>query len=183
MFMQPISSILYCYGVYQDFFDKMHQDPDILCPIEFNKGLPSLENIHALNDGQFHVIVFDDLMKKIVQSEDMRDLFTMYCHHKNITTIMVSQNPFLKGKHLCTISINTHIHILFRNKRDESQINHLAHQLFQKGSMRTNFLQVVDEELTMDYGYLVMDCTPKMPCDMQVCTNIFPGETTYTWDL
>ena len=183
MFTQPISSILYYYGVYQDFFDKMHQDPNILCPIEFNKGLPSPENVHALNDGQFHMIVLDDVMEKIVQSEDMRDLFTVYYHHKNITTIMVSQNPFPKGKHLHMISINTHIHILFRNKRDESQINHLAHQLFQKGSMRTNFLQVVDEELAMDYGYLVMDCTPKMCHDVQVHTNIFPGETMYTWDL
>ena len=122
-------------------------------------------------------------MEKIVQSEDMKALFTIYCHHKNITTIMVTQNPFLKEKHLHMISINTHIHILFRNKMDESHINHLACQLFWKGSMRTNFLQVVDEEFTMDYGYLVMDCTPKMPHDMQVHTNIFPGETTYMWDL
>ena len=49
--------------------------------------------------------------------------------------------------------------------------------------MRKNFLQVADEELAMDYGYLVMDCTPSMPCDVQVCTNIFPGETTYMWNL
>ena len=168
-FTQSVSSISYCYGVYQDFFNKM--DPNILCPIEFNKGLPSLENIDALDDVQFHMIILDDLMEKIVQLEDMRDLFTMYCHHKNITAIMVYQNPFLKGKHLCMISINTHIHILFRNKRDESQINHLAHQLFQKGNMRKNFIQVVDEELTMDYGYLVMDFTPKMPHNVQVCTN------------
>ena len=64
MFMQPISSILYCYSVYQDFFDKMHHDPDILCPIEFNKGLPFLENVDALDDGWFHMIVLDDLMEK-----------------------------------------------------------------------------------------------------------------------
>ena len=92
MFMQPISSILYCYSVYQDFFNKMCQEPNILCLIEFNKGLPSLENVDALDDGQFHMIILDDLMEKIVQSEDMRDLFTVYCHHKNITTVMVSQN-------------------------------------------------------------------------------------------
>ena len=121
MFTQPVSSILYCYGVYQDFFSKMQHDPDILCPIEFNKGLPSIENINALDNGWFHMIVLDDLMEKIVKSEDMRDLFTMYCHHKNITTIMVSQNPFLKGKHSHMISSNTHIHVLFRNKRDESK--------------------------------------------------------------
>ena len=43
MFTQLVSSILYCYGVYQEFFDKMHHNPDILCPIEFNQGLPSLD--------------------------------------------------------------------------------------------------------------------------------------------
>ena len=116
----PFYTVIVCI---RRFFDKMYQDPDILCHIEFNKGLPSLENINALDNGWFHMIILDDLMEIIVQSEDMRDLFTMYCHHKNITTIMVSQNPFLKGKHLHMISINT-------------QINHLAHQLFQKGSMR-----------------------------------------------
>ena len=60
----------------------------------------------------------------------MKDLFPMQCHHKNITTIMVLQNPFLKGKHSHAIFINMHIYVLFRNKRDESQINILAHQLF-----------------------------------------------------
>ena len=49
--------------------------------------------------------------------------------------------------------------------------------------MRKNFLQVADEELMMDYGYLVMDCTPSMPHDVQVCTNILPWETMYMWDL
>ena len=161
----------------------MHQDPDILSPIEFNKGLPSLEKCRCPWWWAVSHDHFGWSHGKIVQSEDMTDLFTVYCHHKNITAIMVSQNPFLKGKYSCTISINTHIHVLFRNKTDESQINHLACQLFWKGSMRTNFLQVADEELAMHYGYLVMDCTPKMSHNVQVCTNIFPGQTMYTWDL
>ena len=98
----------------------MHSNPNILCPIHFQKGLLSIEDINDIQNGSFHILVLNDLMEKIAQSEDMRDLFSMHCHHKNITAIMVSQNPFLKGKHSHTISINTHIHILFRNKRDES---------------------------------------------------------------
>ena len=31
------------------------------------------------------------------------------------------------------------------------------------------------------YSYMVIDCTPKMPCELKVHTNIFPGEIT--WDL
>ena len=29
MFTQPVASILYCYGVYQDFYNKMHNNPSI----------------------------------------------------------------------------------------------------------------------------------------------------------
>ena len=81
-------------------------------------------------DKCFHIIVLDDLMEKIVKSTDMQELFTKYCHHKNITTIMVSQNAFQKGPNACTISLNTHILILFANKRDELQVSVFAHQLF-----------------------------------------------------
>ena len=39
MFTQPVASILYCYGVYQDFYNKMHDNPSIY------KGLSSQEDI------------------------------------------------------------------------------------------------------------------------------------------
>ena len=69
-------------------------------------------------------------MEKIVKSTEMQELFTKYCHHRNMTAIMVSQNVFQKGPNARTISLNTHIHVLFANKRDEAQISVLAHQLF-----------------------------------------------------
>ena len=37
MFTKPISSILYCYGVYQDYFDEMKT---MTHNIEFHEGLP-----------------------------------------------------------------------------------------------------------------------------------------------
>ena len=101
MFMETVNSILYCYGVYQEFFDSIHEN--ISCPIQFYKGIPSMEGIDRIHNGQFHIIVLDDMMECIVQNEDMAELFTMHCRHKNITAIMVSQNQFLKGKHSCTI--------------------------------------------------------------------------------
>ena len=81
-------------------------------------------------NGEFHIIVLDDLMEKIVKSIEMQELFTKYCHHRNMTAIMASQNVFQKGLNARTISLNTHIHILFSNKRDEAQVSILAHQLF-----------------------------------------------------
>ena len=38
MFTQPISSILYCYGVYQKYYDEMK-----IPNLEFHEGLPYLK--------------------------------------------------------------------------------------------------------------------------------------------
>ena len=79
MFTQPVASILYCYGLYQDFCNKMHDNPSIQAPL--HKGLPSQEDIDNLYDGEFHIIILDDLMEKIVKSTEMQELFTKYCCH------------------------------------------------------------------------------------------------------
>ena len=116
MFTQLVSSILYCYGVYQDYFNKMK-----ISNLEFHKGLPFLEKVQSLKDDNFHIIVVDDLMGYIVKSVETQNLFTKYCHHYNITAIFLTQNIFAQGLCSQTININTHILVLFANKRDESQ--------------------------------------------------------------
>ena len=59
MFTQPVASILYCYGVYQDFYNKMRDNPSIGAPLHFHKGLPLQEDIDNLYDGEFHIIVLE----------------------------------------------------------------------------------------------------------------------------
>lgn len=183
MFTEPVSSILYCYGVYQDFFHTMQTNPSIRPPLRFQHGLPSKEDIDQIHDGRFHIIVLDDLMEKIVKSNDMQELFTKYCHHKNITAIMVSQNAFQRGPNARSISLNTHIHVLFANKRDESQIGTLAHQLYRSKGKKNRFLTVYDEHMMDKYAYIVIDCTPDIPQSIKVRSNIFPGEMTCTYDI
>ena len=64
MLTQPVASIQNCYEVYQDFYNKMHDNPSILAPLHFHKSLSSQEDIDNLYDGEFHIIVLDDLMEK-----------------------------------------------------------------------------------------------------------------------
>ena len=68
-------------------------------------------------------------MAQIVKSVETQNLFTKYCHHYNITAIFLSQNIFTQGPCVRTININTHILIIFANKRDESQALNLGKQL------------------------------------------------------
>lgn len=181
MFTQPVSSILYCYGVYQNFFDDMKSNPKLATKITFKEGMPTREDIDKLNDGNFNVLILDDMMEHIVKSQDMQQLFTKYCHHHNITAIFISQNIFQHGPQARTISLNCHVIVLFANKRDESQIRIFARQIYPTRWRR--FIQVYDQHMNYEYCYLVVDCTPSHPREIKVRSEIFPGEVTYTFDI
>ena len=169
MFTEPVSSVLYCYGVYQTYYDKME-----IPNLELHEGLPSLDKVQSLNDGKFHVIVLDDLMEYIVKSVETQNLFTKYCHHYNITAIFLTQNVFAQGPCSRTISINTHIFVLFANKRDESQAMNLGKQLYPSNSKV--FMEAYEDATSTVHGYLVIDCDPTSPRDLKLRTH-FPRRT------
>ena len=112
MFTEKVKSVLYCYGVHQPFYEKMELDN-----LEFYEGVPTLEMLQNLNDGNFHVVVLDDLMEEIVKSVELQNLFTKYCHHFNISVMFLTQNLFAQGPYARTISLNTHILVLFAKKK------------------------------------------------------------------
>ena len=171
MFTKKVSKVLYCYGVYQDFYDTMLLTiPNIM----FHEGVPNNEDINQLNDGEFNIIILDDLMEKIIKNVDTQNLFTKYCHHYNITTIFVTQNIFAQGPCSRNINLNTHILILFANKRDESQIHILAKQLFPGN--KKGFIEAFEDATEKRFGYLVVDCDPSSPNVFKLRTQIFPGE-------
>ena len=156
MFTESVASVLYCYGVFQDYFNQMK-----IPNIEFHEGLQTLEKVQSLHDGSFHVIVLDDLMEYIVKSIEVQNLFTKYCHHYNITVIFLTQNVFAQGPCARTININTHILVLFANKRDESQAMNLGKQLYPCNSKV--FMDAYEDATSYLHGYLVIDCDPKSP--------------------
>ena len=171
MFTEPVASILYCYGVYQDYFKKFK-----IPNLTFQEGLPSKEQVENLHDGNFHIIVLDDLMEYIIKSLETQNLFTKYCHHYNISAIFITQNIFARGPCARTININTHILVIFANKRDESQAFHLGKQLYPCDSKF--FMKVYEDATSENYGYLVVDCDPKSSKYIKLRTNIFPEEET-----
>ena len=171
MFTKPVSSVLYCYGVFQDYYNEMK-----IPNIEFHEGLPDLDKVKSLNDGKFHVTVLDDLMEHIVKSIHTQNLFTKYCHHFNISAIFLTQNIFAQGPCSRTININTHVLVLFANKRDESQASNLAKQLYP--GFNQVFMETYEDATSKLHGYLVVDCDPKSPRELKLRTDIFPGKQT-----
>ena len=103
----------------------------------------------------------------------VENLFT-YGRHLNLSVVFVSQNLFYTGKKCRTISLNSTYIVVFKNPRDQSQICHLACQMF---SSKPKFLQVAYEDATKDpYRYLFLDFHPNSPEFARVRGNIFPSD-------
>ncbi len=164
--------VLYCYTEWQDKFDAMQ---DSIPNITFHQGLPScsyIEEWSTERDGS--LIILDDLMTSICSSLDMVQLFTVKCHHRNITTLMLNQSLFPTGKYARTLSLNCNYIILFKNYRDSNQVKCLGSQLFpSKGQY---FMDAYEKATHKLYGYLCIDIHPRSDKKYQLRTNILKGE-------
>jgi len=179
MFDRPPTSITYCYSVYQPLYDSMKKTVPV--PITFHEGLLTEKDFDQMTNENFHIIVLDDLMDKIVASKEMMELFTKYCHHKDITAILITQNVFIQGVHSRTISLNSHVFVLFANRRDEQQIMRLARQFYP--TEWKDFMSAYKDATSEPFGYLIIDITPTHPRILQLRTRIFPEEFPFVYSI
>lgn len=164
IFEQTPVKIIWCYNVYQEKF-KEYKDV-----IQFHEGIydiRSLDNIHG-----HKIIVLDDLMHKL--NLEIAEAFTVYSHHLNISVFFITQNIFHQSKHMRSVSLNTQYLLLFGQRRDMSQINVLATQMFPL--QRKEFLKVYKEVTSIPHGYLMCELHPKNTHRVLLRTNILPYE-------
>ena len=90
---------------------------------------------------------------------------------------MVSQNAFQKGPNAHTISLNMHIHILFANKRDKSQVSIFAHQLFHSKRKKKCFLDVYDEHMKNQFVYLPSTALCSFHLKLKYVPTYFPAKS------
>ena len=177
IFEIPPKRIFYCYGIYQNLYDRMKKD---ISNIEFFNGLPLLENLEnwAVNNAH-NIIVLDDLMGRASESTNIADLFTQYSHHLNFTVFFITQNVYSSGKQFRTISLNSHYFILFKNQRDKMQIQTFGKQLF-LGELEY-FMDAYTRAVNRKYGYLVIDISPHSNPLYKLRTDILPDQTTVVY--
>ena len=165
-------SILYCYGIYQSLFDDMERELD---NFTLHEGIPSKETIDSLTaDRKHHIVVLDDLWKEVVNNPNMSDMFTMRCHHANISVVFLTQNLFPDGRYSRTIALNTSYMVLFKNVRDASQITTLGKQMFP--GHKDYLISAYEDSVKRAYGYLVIDLGANTDPKLRLKTNIFLEE-------
>lgn len=155
-----IDKIYYCYSEWQPAFDnKPH--------IEFIRGVIDYDSLCSTVP---KLVVIDDLMEEGVQNRTVVDLFTKGSHHKNLSVFFLTQNLFLKGRYSRTISLNSTYLILFKNPRDQSQIRHLASQMFPTN--QKFLIEAYNDATKKPHGYLFIDNNQSTDNELRIQTDI-----------
>ena len=177
MFKVPPSKIFFCYTIYQPLYDEMKNE---ISNIEFHQGLPSMDTLTEWGEVHGHkIVVLDDLMMDAADSSEIVHLMCVGSHHHQITVIHILQNLFQKGKSMRTASINTHYFIIFKSKRENSQISYLGRQIFPGKSKF--FMDAFQKATSRPYGYLLLDLNPHTDIAYQLRTDILPGQSTIVY--
>jgi len=131
-------------------------------------GLPN----SILNDIEpYSIIILDDFMKELSNSNELTMLMTKAVHHMPITLIYITQNIFHKGRDTKTRRLNTNYLILFKNPHDKLQIDYIGRQMYPKDK---GFLSSVYDHITSNqpYSYLLIDCQQSTPDEIRIRTPI-----------
>ena len=83
----PTKKVMYCYGIYQTFFDEIKR---VIPAILFHEGLPYKEEMMELSRDGHALFILDVLMQEVSNSKDMLELFCQYSHHMGIKADSIS---------------------------------------------------------------------------------------------
>jgi hypothetical protein len=103
----PPEEIIYCYGEWQDVFEKVDG-------VTFHEGM--IESDDIPRDGCSRWLIVDDLMGEVSGKTQTNNLFTKISHHRNVSIFFATQNPFKKENR--TLSLNSNYYFWFKNPRD-----------------------------------------------------------------
>lgn len=162
------SKIIYCYKEWQPAFDTFKLE---IPEIKFINGIIGYDE---LDDQNTKLVIFDDLMKECIESENVMNIFTVGSHHKNTSTFFITQNIFSQGKFARDISINSNYMVIFRNPRDQQQIQILSRQMYPDNSKF--IIESFRDATKYPYGYLFIDLKQSTEERNRIQTGILPTQ-------
>ena len=113
-------------------------------------------------------------MSESANSVEVERFVCIGSHHLNMTIICLVQNLFQKGKVMRTLILNIHYFVLYKNRRDQVQIQRFGRQAFPQKSKY--FLDAYLKATFTPYGYLLVDLNHHSCKPYSLRSRIFPGE-------
>ena len=140
----------------------------------FHEVLPTKAELLDIHRDNGHFICLLDLMSESANSVEVERFVCTGSHHLNMTIICLVQNLIQKGKVMHTLSLNTHYFVLYKNRRDQEQIQRFGRQASPQQSKY--FLDAYLEAASTPYGYVLVYLNPHSCKLYSLRTKIFPGE-------
>lgn len=140
--------------------------------VVFREGAPSLEDYPTATGSDFTLVILDDLLTQLDKS--IVDFFLKGAHHRNLFVFMLVQNIF--SKNLREISLNCHVVVIFKNRRDLRQIKNFCQQCM-PGNANSLYAAYLDATSGPGHTYLLFDFHPCTEERLRFRTAILPHET------
>ena len=157
------TKIFYLYGAYQHEFDTWQKDKSNP-PITFVEGL-DLSVVDKFKEPK--LLICDDLILEL--NRKLAQHFIAGSSHKNTTTIFISHSLFLNNELYRLISNNSQYLLLFKNKRNFSQVARLARQIL--GTRHDLLLSAY--KYVKSYDFVLLSFHPLVPEELLVTTDYF----------
>lgn len=156
-----IEKIYYCCPN-QNFASK---EISSLKDVQVNQGLPDINDVEKNS-----LLILDDFLLNL--DKNVAEIFTVSCHHKNISVILAIQNLYHRScPWLRDISLNSQQIVLFRTLRDVQQLEVFFRQTCPHNYK--NLLNLYKEVTAQPHTYLIFDFSQKCIDLLRVRTNIF----------
>ena len=173
LFVNPPTTIHYCYGAWQDGFRDMKD-----AGVQFHEGVPTTFHLQKWFP-KGGLLVLDDLMVEGGEDKELLDLFTKHSHHQNITVLYLCQDMFPPGKYAKSISRNAHYVIAFKNPRDQLGMRNLLLQAFP--TCWQDMMDLYQKVTERPFGYTVLDLHPASDDRKRVFSHLLTHEGYPRW--
>ena len=147
--------------------------------LEIVEGLPRISEMNIKDNKSHKLLILDDLMISVFDTQTMVDLITKDSHHCNCSVIITSQNFFHPSRYGRTFVRNCSEKVLFFDKTDAKQLSILSMQIY---PTRPTFLKTCFDWIYKYYPnenlkYLLIDSSilSHFPHNALVRTFILPN--------
>ena len=157
----------------QQFIARLKEEFELL---EVIQGLPDITELHLTYNNEPALLIIDDQMSDILNSQKMVEIATVHAHNYNLSVAFVLQNFYASGKFAVTLQKNCQYKVLFYNRGDLVELRSLSVKI----SNNARFLQFNFEYLMEKYPnsmsyYLLIDSHYRSKVNKFWCrSHIFP---------
>jgi len=170
MFDTRFERVVWHYTEWQPAYKELQDQ----CGVEFVEGVPALHDFPP-NRGPTLLIINDCLDQ--LNNPEILKFYIKGAHHRSISCFFLSQSLYPKG--LREISLNSHVCVVFKTRRDLSQI-----RCFMMQCNPTNWralMEAYQDATVENYSYLLFDFGHSQQEHLRLRTKIFPGENTVVY--